>query len=175
MVAGYTDFAVFQNKKYWSCQTAFKKNYFLYNTNWFASWVGGSESDVWGDYYIENTQAARATSALYIGKNEDGVDVYTYLGSGVDESIQNISDSYDQYLVAAYDNQNAQAQAVPNNGVELEYWTGDRGFLNTPTTRTKSIYKVKYASRYNSRLNDINRIRCVRNSGPVSKLTNSTN
>lgn len=174
MVAGYTDFAVFQNKEYWSCQTAFKKNYFLYNTNWFASWIGGSESDVWGDYYIENTEAARATSALYIGKNEDGVDVYTYLGSGVDESLQNLSDSYDQYLVAAYNNQNAQAQAVPNDGIVLEYWTGDRGFLNTPITKNKSIYKVKYASGYNSRSNSINRIRCVRNSGEVSEL-NATN
>lgn len=169
MVAGYTDFAVFQNKEYWSCQTAFKKNFFLYNTNWFASWVGGSESDVWGDYYIENTEAARATSALYIGKNEDGVDVYTYLGSGVDESLQNLSDSYDQYLVAAYDNQNAQAQDVPNDGIVLEYWTGDKsGILQTPVTKNKSIYKVKYASGYNSRLNDNNRIRCVYASGTIA-------
>lgn len=175
MVAGYTDFAVFQNKEYWSCQTAFKKNYFLYNTNWLASWIGGSESDVWGDYYLENAQAARATSALYTGKNDAGVDVYTYLGSGVDETLQNLSDSYDQYLVAAYDNQNAQAEVVPNDGITLEYWTGERGVLYAPITKQKKIYKVKYASGYNSRSNDISRIRCVRNSGLVSELTSGAN
>ena len=171
MVGGYSEFAVFQNKEYWSCQPAFRKNYFLYNTNWFASWIGGSESDTWGDYYLENSQSARATSALYVGKDENNKDVYTYIGSGVDENIENLADSYDQYLNASYDNQNPDPLTVPDAGVNLEYWDGTRGgILSTPVTSTKTIYKVKYASGYNSRLNDINRVRCVYRSGLVTEL-----
>ena len=168
MVGGYSDFSVFQDKKYWSCQPAFHKNFFLYNTNWFASWIGGSESDTWGDYYLENTQAARATSARFIGKDVNGNDVYTYLGSGIDESIENIADSYDQYLNASYNNQNAAVQAVPDAGVTLEYWDGTRGSFNIPVTSSKTIYKVQYASGYNGRQNDINRVRCVYRSGKVN-------
>lgn len=174
MVGGYTDFAVFQNKEYWSCQPAYKKNFFLYNTNWFASWIGGSASDAWCDYYMENSQAARATSALYIGEDESGIDVYSYLGSGVDnENLEHPSESYDEYLRAAYDNQNPNSQSVPNNGVQLEYWDGARGgLLNTPITKYKSIYKVKYASGYNSRSDATNRIRCVFRSGTQTNPQN---
>lgn len=171
MVGGYSEFAVFQNKEYWSCQPAFRKNYFLYNTNWLASWIGGSESDTWGDYYLENSQSARATSALYVGKDENSKDVYTYIGSGVDENIENLADSYDQYLNASYNNQNPDPLTVPDAGVNLEYWDGTRGgILSTPVTSTKTIYKVKYASGYNSRLNDINRVRCVYRSGLITSL-----
>ena len=117
---------------------------------------------------MENTQAARATSARFIGKDVNGNDVYTYLGSGIDESIENIADSYDQYLNASYNNQNAAVQAVPDAGVTLEYWDGTRGSLNIPVTSSKTIYKVQYASGYNGRQNDINRVRCVYRSGKVN-------
>ena len=168
MVGGYSQFDIFQNKEYWSCQPAFKKNYFLYNTNSLASWIGGSESDTWGDYYLENPQSARATSALYVGKDENGVDIYTYVGSGVDENIENLADSYDQYLNASYNNQNPAPNPVPEAGVNLEYWDGTRGgWLNTLVKSTKRIYKVKYASGYNSRSNDINRVRCIYRSGAL--------
>ena len=167
MVGGYSDFAVFQNRKYWSCQPAFKKNFFLYRTFWLANVLEGSESDVWGDYYLENTQAARATSALYIGDDDDGNDEYTYTGSGIDnENVTNIQDSYDEYLVASVQNQNPNAQVVSNDGVTLEYWNGDKIF-GFPRTRNKTIYKVKYAPGYNSRINDKNRVRCVRHSGAI--------
>ncbi len=170
MVGGYSEFDVFQDKFYWSSQPAFHKNHFLYNTNWFASLVGGSNSDVWCDYYIENSQSARATSALLSGVDEDGNPIYEYAGSGVDPNIPHVEDSYYQSLVVSYDNTDALPTEVPNAGQTLEYWEGEKSFGVFPVTKTMQIYKVSYDIGYDSRSTQINRVRCVYSSGLVSDL-----
>lgn len=164
MVAGYADFSVFQDKLYWSCQTAFHKNHFLYSSTFL------SESDFKGDYYRENRNAARATSALYIGKNQNGDDIYSYAGSGVTNNGY-----YESLEISVMNNgSNVSANVIPATGRTIRYWDGSwdgwsRHYENIV------LNQVKYDVGYNSRDEKINRIRCVRNSGLVSELTSSTN
>ena len=169
MVGGYSQFGVFQDKFYWSSQPAFHKNFFLYNTNWFASLLGGSDSDVWCDYYMENPQSARATSALLVGVDGNGDPDYDYAGSGVDPNTPNIMDSYYQSLVVSYDNTNVSPSVVPDAGKTLEYWDGEKSW-GFPVTKNKQIYKVKYDTGYHSRSTNVNRVRCVYRSGLVTDL-----
>lgn len=164
MVGGYTDFAVFQNKMYWSCQPAFHKNHLLYSSTFI------SEQDFKGDYYYENADYARATNALYKGIDVNGNDTYTYAGSGV------VNDGYYQSLeISFFESGDSETTRVtiPSEGRTIRYWDGTRNWIMLPVYTDIHLNQVKYDVGYNSRA-DINRVRCVRNSGLVSEL-NSTN
>lgn len=158
MVGGYTDFEVFQDKLYWSCQTSFHKNHFLYSSTFL------SDSDFKGDYYRENIYSARATSALYYGVDDSGKDEYTYTGSGV------INDGYYESLEISVLNSgsNVQANVIPADGRTIRYWDGSWSGWNR-VYQNILLKQVKYDVGYNSRGEKINRVRCVRNSGYASE------
>jgi hypothetical protein len=63
MAAAYTDFEVFQENQYWSSQTSYRIGHFKYNLLW------GIAGSVEGDYYYEDKDWARATSAVYVGND----------------------------------------------------------------------------------------------------------
>lgn len=154
MVGGYTDFDVFQNKMYWSSQPAFHKNFFRYSSTIL------SEKDFIGDYYYESQASARATSALYVGVDENGNDVYTYAGSGV------TNDGYYEYCRASFTfgGGTATISPVPSSGLDIEYKISN-GFIGWGSDYDEiHLNQVTYDTGWKSRGSE-NRIRCVRNSG----------
>lgn len=160
MVAGYTDFEVFQNKMYWSCQTAFYRNYLHYDT------ISGS-TDYGGAYFNENTRYARATNALYIGLDENGHDKYTYAGSAI------TNDGYYQFLSVNVGDIFGSADPITiNDKHEFQFRIGDfDGWFILPyggEHKTITLNEAQYDTGYDSRGSQINRVRCVRNSGTLA-------
>ena len=162
MVGGYSEFDVFQNKEYWSCQPAFHKNHFLYSSTIL------SDKDFKGDYYYENSISARATSAVLVVDDNGEID-YDYAGSGA------VNDGYYQYLTAEFTlfgNNDFEPKLVPSTGTTIQYWDGTMGGLFNLQKQYTDIFlaQIKYDVGYNPRQDDINRVRCVYRSGLVSDL-----
>lgn len=154
MVAGYTDFEVFQNKMYWSCQTAYYRNYLHYVA------ISG-DTDYGGAYFNENTRYARATNALYLGVDNSGHDKYTYAGSAI------INNGYYQYLsVNVTDLIGSPDLTTINNQHTFSFRTGPFGWQTKYEQIT--LYQAQYDTGYDSRGSQINRVRCVRNSGTLA-------
>lgn len=154
MVSGYSDFEVFQDKMYWSCQPAFHKSYLHYQTTL------ANTTDFGGDYYFENETSARATSAKY----DALIDDFTYTESGV------INDGYYQYLPASLSNivSSSSPQIISNNiysfNFKIDY---NYSFFGGPVNETRTLNKVEYGLGYKPR-SSVHRIRCVRNTGTYS-------
>ena len=70
--AAYSDFEVFQNKFYWSCQPAYTPRYLYYEPKGWSLGIGQRH----GSFAIDNVNSARATRAVY--RNGE----YTYDASG---------------------------------------------------------------------------------------------
>ena len=156
MVGGYTDFEVFQNKMYWSCQTAFYRNYLHYDT------ISGS-TDYGGPYFKENTQYARATNALYVGVDDNGQDKYTYAESAI------TNDGYHQFLSVSSLGSILGFTGSPiniNNPYQFQFRVG--GSIWNPQYENRTLNPAQYDTGYDSRGSQINRVRCVRNSGYAS-------
>lgn len=157
MVGGYTDFEVFQNKMYWSCQTAFYRNYLHYDT------ISGS-TDYGGPYFKENTQYARATNALYVGVDDNGHDKYTYAESAI------TNDGYHQFLSVSSLGSILGFTGSPiniNNPYPFDFRVGGSWYNGRYESRT--LNPAQYDTGYDSRGSQINRVRCVRNSGYASE------
>lgn len=158
MVGGYSDFAVFQDKMYWSCQPAYHRSWVHYKT---VDRV--TAKDYEGAYYFENSLNARATSAKYVGK-VNNIDTYTYTGSGA------VNDGYFQYFPVSVSNTSGAAETI--NGVKKYQFKYDSepGFIlhGSAKREERTLKQIEYDEGYKGR-NEINRVRCVRKSGYETK------
>ena len=70
--SAYTEFEVFQEKYYWSCQPAYMYNS-LYETNNFNGYLKklNNETAIDGHLYFDNINNARATRMIYQGEGVD--------------------------------------------------------------------------------------------------------
>lgn len=149
MVGGYSEFEVFQDKLYWSCQPAYYMNYLHYKP------VTGT--DIGGDYYTENIYSARSTSALYVQEKDD----YTFTGSAISNG------GYYQYLPTSISSILGSPNPTTITGAyTFDFKIKDNLFSND-VYETRTLNKADYDIGYNNRLGKINRIRCVRNSGSI--------
>ena len=150
MVGGYGEFDVFQNKMYWSCQPAYLQNYLHYDT------TSGS-TDYGGKYFNENSSYARATNAVAV--NDD----FTYAGSGV------INNGFYQFLSANLLSLLGNPNPITINGTyTFNFRIGGNWYNGTHESRT--LVQAEYDTGYDSRATQINRVRCVYNSGLVTDL-----
>ena len=150
MVGGYSEFDVFQDKMYWSCQPAYLQNYLHYDT------ISGS-TDYGGKYFNENSSFARATNA--VASNND----FTYAGSGV------INDGYHQFLSASILSiVGSPTPTTINGSYTFNFRIG--GSVLRPKNESRTLIQAQYDIGYDSRSTQINRVRCVYRSGTVATL-----
>ena len=138
-INGYSDFAVFQNKLYWSCQPAFENN--KINVK-YRGWLSTSTAD--GAYKSDDVDRARSTRVSY---------------NATTDKFENVS------------------SAVTGNTNILTADNGSAYSSNFTYTVAASGETVSFENHEGNkpRSNWENRIRCVRNSGPISAPTSSTN
>lgn len=151
----YARFEDLQAKKYWSCQPAYKNNYLF---------VDRGAGDRWGEYMIDNTDRARATSVLYedkSGKGPSDPSNYTQLTSGMT--------GYFKYIDADYSWSGSLSNTKENDvvGDGRERFQGANGTLWSNTwdhTLTKPLYDDPNNPNDGGALlrSDMARVRCVR-------------
>ena len=144
--SGYGDFEVFQDKLYWSCQPA----YLVYDivTKRGNNWTGYYYA--YGSYMADDVNRARATKISRDGNAQENV------SSAVDGKEGTLTINLSTF--GGYDGKTETSNKGKENYTN---YTDHGGNL--------SRIKIDESKK------EINRIRCVRNSGPVSELTNSTN
>ena len=137
----YSRFTDFRAKKYWSSQPAYLNNYVF---------VERLLGDRWGEYMIDNTTRARATSVLYNGQGATNPSNYSKITSGMS--------GYSKYIDADYSDitgiSNTQENNVPENG---KTFSGSNRSESWTHTITPPIYEEGALLR-----TDYARVRCVR-------------
>lgn len=143
--SGYGDFEVFQDKLYWSCQPA----YLVYDivTKRGNNWTGYYYA--YGSYMVDDVNRARATKISRDGNAQENV------SSAVDGTEGTLTINLS--TLGGYDSKTETSNKGKENYTN---YTDHGGNL--------SRIKIDESKK------EINRIRCVRNSGLVSKL-NATN
>lgn len=112
-VGGYSQFDVFQDKRYWSSMPSYKRSYVdVYGSNY-------------GDFYVDHTQRARATKVAYNGTE------YTYVASGV------VSGKYSGYLPAGFNVDMDDYVSIEEDATYFEPGNRPRAEQN----RVRCVYK----------------------------------
>lgn len=149
-MGAYSEFSVFQNKNYWSCQPAFSRHHFSYDysngtikreANFYIDNIGG-DSTTDGD----NVGRARATKVLF-KESVGGVDVYETMPSGVPVDKSTNPPTYYIYK---------------NKVIKLDWLTRvDEEYYSLVSTFNTDPDNKKYEAGNMPRRGQINRIRCV--------------
>lgn len=142
----YSRFVDFRAKKYWSCQPAYYKNYIFVER-----WTG----DRYGEYMIDNTERARATSVRYSNDSGNGPsdpNNYFKIPSGSNGYYKYVNSTYTDYIIGGYIS-NTDEYSVTGE----EKFSGTNNAESWNHTLSKSTYDEGALYR-----NDYARVRCVR-------------
>lgn len=145
-MCGYQDFDVFQNKLYWSCQPAYDRNSIDLNVS--KQYLTYNSIVASGKYQSDDLDRARSTKVEFVGKDNNGVNIFKNANSGTSE----------QDIITTL---RIRGEPLNSNG-----WT----YTLVPTN--KDVNYNNYPG--NNSRTAINRIRCVRNSGLITSLTTPT-
>lgn len=144
----YSEFPDFRAKPYWSCQPAYKNNFF------FVERVLG---DRWGNYMVDNEERARTTSVSYNGQGADNPDNYTPTTSGMTGFYKYIDADYsDTANWFRGELSNTSEHDVKGDGTER--FSGRNNDATLPNT-TLSLPDYQDGALYR---NGMVRVRCVR-------------